>query len=418
MLVSRATSRLVLVAVIALLAGCGAEGPRGADLRPSASRTSATPTRGAWAYEYVSEAAPAGNKVLDIAAVSAHEAWAIAQTYAPGSFHPEMPLLRFDGTRWRTYELSADLRDALGGGSLKSVTLHAGAGGAWLFAYVSHGPGTFPTRLAARFDGSRWLPVALPEGSDEVVGGPQVAVLGPSDVWVGEALQQTAWHWGGRGWTATRLPLKVRAITADTAGGDLWVAGDVPDPQAEEGSDPDHPEPRRVQPTAARWDGRRWQEVRMPDVETLRKGGTGLQALVDSLTARGADDVLATGVVSGPYTGSRDAPVDRPPFALHWDGERWSKEDALPPGVLDAKWMRGADGKVRRITRPPYVAGATGKTTGIDRKQTLRLTGIVRIPGTDEFWGVGSVGLESLGDANFSRAVVVRYAPKGRTPAR
>ncbi|MER5686442.1 hypothetical protein [Streptomyces sp. NPDC002205] len=205
--------------------------------------------------------------MLDIAAVSQREAWAIAELYDTGGSVPRMQMLRFDGSRWQKYDLSSDRRAVLGSGTLGTPALYAGAGSAWLFARVHHGPGTYSTPIAARFDGTHWLAVALPKESDMA----GVAVLGPSDIWaLGNPKQQTAWHWDGRGWTAIRLPLEARA---------------------------------------------------------------------------------------------------------------------------------------------PYVTGITGKVTEVDRNQAFRLAEIAPVPGTDEAWGVGKVELGAFGDANFSRAVIVRYRP-------
>ncbi|MET9893510.1 hypothetical protein ABZZ47_25510 [Streptomyces sp. NPDC006465] len=408
--IPRVTSRVALVAVAALLAGCGREGSNPADPAPSSSRTGEAPVHRAWAYEYVSDADPVGNQVLDIAAVSQREAWAVAALHEPGGSGARMQMLRFEGSRWQQYDLSSDLRDALGSGTLSSPTLHAGAGRAWLFARVDHGPGTHSTPIAARFDGTRWLPVALPEDSDMA----GVAVLGPSDIWaLGKPKQRTAWHWDGRGWTATRLPLEAQAITAETVGGDLRVAGNIPDPEADKAdeSDPDHPKPRPLRLAAARWDGRQWREERMPDVETPDARFPGCRTHIQTLVARGADDVWAMGIEYGPYTGTRYAPPGDRPCALHWDGKRWSKSHALPAGILDAKRVRGENGKVSRIARPPYVTGITGKVTEVDRKQAFRLAEIAPVPGTDEAWGVGTAELGAFGDANFSRAVIVRYRP-------
>ncbi|MEU5061750.1 MULTISPECIES: hypothetical protein [unclassified Streptomyces] len=408
--IPRLISRVALVAVVALLAGCGTGGQHAADPAPSGSRTDEAPAHRAWAYEYVSDVDPVGNQVLDIAAVSQREAWAIAELYTVGGSAPSMQMLRFDGSRWQKYDLSSDLRAVLGSGTLGSTVLYAGAGSAWLFARVHHGPGTYSTPIAARFDGTHWLAVALPKGS-EMAG---VAVLGPSDVWaLGRPKQQTAWHWDGRGWTATRLPLEPRAITTETAGGDLRVAGNVPNPEADKAdeSDPDHPNPRPLRLAAARWDGRQWREERMPDVDAADAEFPGCRTYVQTLVARGSDDVWAMGIEYGPYTGTRYAPPGDRPCALHWDGKRWSKSDALPAGVLDAKRVRGEDGKVNRIARPPYVAGITGKVTEVDRKQAFRLAEIAPVPGTDEAWGVGKAELGAFGDENFSRAVIVRYRP-------
>lgn len=79
--IPRVTSRVGLVAVVALLAGCGTQGPHPADPAPSGSRAGEAPVHRAWAYEYVSDVDPVGNQVLDIAAVSKHEAWAIAELH-------------------------------------------------------------------------------------------------------------------------------------------------------------------------------------------------------------------------------------------------------------------------------------------------------------------------------------------------
>ncbi|MGW7263895.1 hypothetical protein [Streptomyces sp. NPDC054842] len=408
--ISHLAGRVALVAAFVLLAGCGTGEQRPARPAPSGSATGAGSAHRAWAYEYVSGVDPVGNQLLDIAAVSRREAWAIGTLHDAGVSTPGPRMLRFDGSKWKRYDLSSDLRDALGGGTIGSPTLHAGAGEAWLFARVDQGPGTVPAPLAARFDGTRWRAVTPPPEGGLI----RVAVLGPADVWaLANASRHKAWHWDGHGWTATRLPLDATAITADTAGGDLWVAGHVTDPEADEAdaADPDHPQPRPLRLAAARWDGRQWRTERMPDVATDDPEFPGCRTPVHALDARGADDVWATGIEYGPYDGPRHTPPGDRPCALHWDGERWSKSADLPAGVLDARRVRGRNGEVSRIARPPRLTGLTGKLTEADRRQKFRLAEITQVPGTGEAWGVGTVELGASGDANFSRAVIVRYRP-------
>ncbi|MCQ4206452.1 hypothetical protein [Streptomyces longispororuber] len=412
---SRLSSSVVMLVGVALLAGCGT----GGDGRPAASAPGGGPRAGAastaqparWTYEYVSNRTAFGNEAFDIAAVSPRDAWALAVRQDARAGRPALQMLRFDGSRWQEYDVLADLRDALDGGTISaSSTLHAGGGSVWLFAQADHGPGSRSTALTARFDGDRWRVVEVPRVGRVNA----VAVLGPSDVWVlGEHKERTASHWDGRSWTATRLPLEPQAITAQTAGGDPWVVGDTPNPAADlaDKPDPGHPKPRPLRLAAARWDGLRWREERMPDVDKDDARYPGCRTPVHSLMARAADDVWAMGIEYGPYTGPRYTPPGDRPCALHWDGEEWSKSSELPAGILDARRVRGEDGKVTRIARPAYLAGVTGKVSEADRKQVFRLSEIAAVPGTDEAWGVGKAELGASGDANFSRAVIVRYRP-------
>jgi hypothetical protein len=387
------------------LCGCGAGTERQAGPSPSVSSGRAGNGHGAWSYTYVSDEFEYGTGIADIAVVSEKDAWAVLRHSAGPS------LLRYDGSEWRPYELPGEVVEAADG-RMASVVLTAGrSGDVWLTASVSHGPGTTSTAFAARFDGADWHVVPLP-GRGQGIGSP--LVLGPADVWaVGTA--ETAWHWNGRGWTRAVLPFEARLV-ADPTGTDVWAVGTDRKAGAEPPPHEDAPDPR--QPATARWDGTRWKRVPIPTALTLN-GGYDFSSHITGATVVAPGEVWATGVAGTepePIEDGDYRPADELPFTLYFDGTRWRvpQSDEHPPAaVLGAKKMRDDEGRTHKIGRPPYVPGVTGKVTGVDRKQRLWLDEITPVPGTQEVWAAGQIELGAHGDANFTRAVVVRYRIEG-----
>ncbi|MFH8491286.1 hypothetical protein [Streptomyces longisporoflavus] len=394
---------MALGLVTALAAtGCG-----GASGAPPAKPQGKTPN--AWAYGYAAK--DLNSSGVNVAAVSADDAWAITVQPVTGQIDNQtMTLLRYDGTSFRPQKPPPGIETSKGG----SYRLEASSpDDVWLFQSRT-GTGLY----VAHWNGTRWKQVAAPDG---ITGVSDVAVLGPDDTWVANGTD-TVGHWDGARWTVMSLPAPVEFLAAEP-GGDVWASGRTEDA-----------EDRLVYggPVVLRRDGETWKRERLPAVVPPAGQSALLGVSPMALYAPAPDDVWAISRLAGEDENG-DA-VYLEPFALHWDGTRWSKaspEDCGPCGVpagdatLTAHGMHGdngdgdtvlfsarhrpAHGTPRKIGRPPYTAGHSGKVTASDRKQKLRLREITSIPGTSEVWGIGSITLEAHGDANFSRAVILRY---------
>ncbi|MFC9462141.1 hypothetical protein [Streptomyces sp. NPDC056983] len=385
------------------LAGCG--GGSG-DGEPAAA-PSGRPV--AWTYSHLAK--DLSSSVVNVAAVSAHDAWAVALTPVVGNVdEQQVTLLRYDGSSWRPQTLPPGLEAA----PIAEYRLEASSPrDVWLFR---NGPNT--GAYAAHFDGTRWQQEPAPGNISDV------AVLGPADVWVA-GQSTTARHWDGSRWTSVPLPARMTQL-AGVAGDDVWASGLTTG--EEEGLS-------EGAPVVLHWDGKTWKREHLPAVElppAYRSNSMGASPV--ALFASAADDVWAISRLVGEDDNGDAVYAAR--FAFHWNGTSWGKTSpdacrrcGIPAGdgVITAGGMEGDNaggdtllssirhrathGKPRRIGLPPAAAGRSGKVTAVDRKQRLRLVEITAIPGTDRVWGVGSVTVEAHGDANFSRAVIVQYDP-------
>ncbi|WP_405603158.1 hypothetical protein [Streptomyces sp. NBC_00081] len=385
------------------LAGCG--GGSGGD-EPTAA-PGGRPV--AWTYSHLAK--DLSSSVVNVAAVSAHDAWAVALTPVVGNVdRQQVTLLRYDGSSWRSQTLPPGLEAA----PIAEYRLEASSPrDVWLFR---NGPST--GAYAAHFDGTRWQQEPAPGNISDV------AVLGPADVWVA-GQSTTARHWDGSRWTSVTLPARMTQL-AGVAGDDVWASGLTAGEEEclSYGA-----------PVVLHWDGKTWKREHLPVVEpppAYRSNSMGASPV--ALFASAADDVWAISRLVGDDDNG-DA-VYAAPFAFHWNGTSWGKTSpdacrrcGIPAGdgVITAGGMEGDNaggdtllssirhrathGKPRRIGLPPAAAGRSGKVTTVDRKQKLRLVEITAIPGTDRVWGVGSVTVEAHSDANSSRGAIVRYDP-------
>ncbi|MEK0099194.1 hypothetical protein WDA79_11995, partial [Streptomyces sp. A475] len=340
----------VLVMALAV-AGCGGGGP--------AAARSARPA--GWTYSHLTK--DLSSSVVNVAAVSAHEAWAVALTPVVGNVdEQQVTLLRYDGSSWRPQTLPP----GMGAAPIADYRLEASSPrDVWLFR---GGPNT--GMYAAHFDGTRWTRTPAP-GDDR-----DVAVLGPADVWaVGEGT--TAWHWDGSRWTSMALPAHVSQLAA-VAGDDVWAYGVT---RGEENG------LVNGAPMMLHWDGETWKREQLPVVglpSAYESNSMGASPM--ALYAPAADDIWAISRLVGDDDNG-DA-VYAAPFAFHWNGTSWSKTSpdacrrcGIPAGdgVITAAGMEGDNaggstllssirhrpmhGAPRKIGSPPAVAGRSGDVT-------------------------------------------------------
>lgn len=183
-------------------------------------------------------------------------------------------------------------------------TAAAGHGTAWAFGIRPGGADRFDTMVFGRA-ADAWRRMDVP-----VIGRANGAVVvSPDELWVvgdGTSLH----HVGGR-WREVPLSLPVQLFGVVASGDDVWAAGVVA------------PDQRTRRGVVVRWDGSAWVEQALPDVApTWGLRGLG-GAAPDDLWAVGAAHADLESVGALHWT-----------VALHWNGERWrSVSMPMPAGA-------------------------------------------------------------------------------------
>lgn len=355
----------------------------------------------AWRYDEVFEGGDTG-RLSDVTATSGDDIWVVGNaTRAVGEAGDDAAddgfLLHYDGTGWQRRPMPSAFGDSVYEARFDAVD----SGGFLLTASLQN----LNAPRMAHWDGARWTALPeLPDGHRAT----DVRAFAADDIWVLGG-QGTAHHWDGVRWTATKLPITAGALDG-VASDDLWAAGHQ---NVDENSGRG---PELTQPAAARWDGRAWKPVRMPDYHFPAPAPPEAQALLTDVVSRAKDDVRAYGEHTFNHGEEYPEPNDEE-IRLRWDGARWTKlPDADGPCADRGRAIRdGGRGKVVSVGR--YVT-ADGDCRGIGQaelpstggikssaKQSLRLNAITAVPGTDKILGVGSVRV-SQGSASTSRSVI------------
>jgi hypothetical protein len=233
-----------------------------------------------------------------------------------------------------------------------------------------------PRPLILRWDGTQWRQDALPLPG--ALTGQLLAVdgTGPADVWAvggqvdldrpGSPAQPLALHWDGMEWTVSPIAEALGptiTLTAVWAGdpANTWVVG-------YEGS-PFTWYAESQTPVAARWDGRRWQRVPVPEPATAVCPADAPTRLT-AVAGTGPHDVWAVGYcTAGATTLEFDTVFPSRGVAYRWDGRAWT-DVALPNPYASqtfygltaeptgAVWVVGQEDVLsRRNFNELYVAG-------------------------------------------------------------
>ncbi len=316
---------------------------------------------------------PLGNTLLDVAAISATDAWAVGFHHNPAycTFCPAPLVMHWDGARWSIVETptiaqpkvqltsvsavrSSDIWAV--GHWLNDTALTAGTliehwdGASWSVV-ASPNPGMFnalygvaavssddawavgdkwlswsqKVPLILRYDGEEWAEVEYPPVSYGELA--SVHAVAEDDVWaVGVAgvlstgFETLTLHWDGTSWTKVPFPVEPGALyvnlysVSGVASDDVWAVG-VHKFLNGNGH----------QLSLARtyhWDGSSWTSV-LPGV-------FGTDSRMYDVHAVASDDVWAVG---------GGVPPPGSPFAfqyqtVHWDGVNWSDVENPRQGVL------------------------------------------------------------------------------------
>lgn len=309
-----------------------------------------------------------GPQLVDVVAVSAHEAFAVGWTASGSSEANSRPaILRWDGRRW-----AASPTGFAGYGQLYAVDA-SGPDDVWAVGEESAGG------LVLHWDGRKWTRVSVPDdGTWPLVA---VAVASADDVWLGrqnfgrsfEDEAPTFQHWDGRRWTSWHEDVVAVSDFAVLSATDIWAVGERGAISSSE-----------IDPVVLRWDGSRWTEVPTPH----RSGYDTLSAI----DARTSSDAWAVGT-----------------RIQRWDGLRW-RVQAMTPRRGIAVADRGrvhavGSGSKNGIVRP-LVAEWDGRWSTTMLPGRGPLASVARVPGN----GLLAVGGTRTGPDAVTNTLIARFS--------
>ena len=188
--------------------------------------------------------------------------------------------------------------------------------------------------LVALWDGWRWTSMPAPRKGTDVT---DLAVVSPNEIWaVGEHKvridgdrhwRPAAWRFNGKRWTKVRVPSpgygdsEFQAVTVIPGTRQLWAVGTH---YASVGGWPSRPSP-----VAMRWNGRRWREASMPELQRA--------AMLRDVTAVDRRMVWAVGTAMWPWQTEGGASL-----LMRFSGGRWRTVRSPDIGVLDEVGGGGA----------------------------------------------------------------------------
>lgn len=223
----------------------------------------------AWAVVPSPDPGAQGSQLVDVAAVSPTEAWAVGSSTVAFPLLGETLALRWDGTAWARVPSPNPSTTGVGS-NLQSVDV-APDGTAWSVGAIDQGDLVMGA-MAMRWVDGAWQLVDIPSHPAGSLAG-AVAAAGRDQAWVVGWRQRSsgteAWallHRGGR-WTETPVP-------AGPGGGDAALADVVlsrgrPWAVGSQGTGT----------LAVRWDGRRWVSVPAVDPGTVASSFVDLAAI-------------------------------------------------------------------------------------------------------------------------------------------
>jgi hypothetical protein len=222
----------------------------------------------------------AGRNDLDLQAISAsgaRNAWLLGLVPNPV---PSFETLHWTGSRWQNVGLPAALQNVFGPWCLYSGVYTTSASDTWFFPVLPHHEQ--PVQYALRWNGSRWRTSEVTAGADTVL---DAAVFGPDNVWTfGEADSSflpigpaVVRRWNGRTWRTAAMPLGTPVDVDGVAPGDIWALG-VSKATL-------HDQDQAIIPM--HWNGARWSSPRLPTFRPVKAGYPWVATAI-SATARGA----------------------------------------------------------------------------------------------------------------------------------
>lgn len=185
-----------------------------------------------------------------------------------------------------------------------------------------------------------------------------------------------ALRWNGTVWKVESLDNKEfqPQAVASLGSGQAWAVGNA-----------DH---RNV---AYRYTGQRWEALAVPGPDWAHSG-TGLKGVA----ANGPADVW---LAAESYTADSGGVIrERRPYALHWDGQRWTQHQLPGTGTtpLDVHWdgrgfwVSGSSGTPFASYLARWDGSGWRQTPAPAAPRTSAVYALEPVPGTETWWAVGN----------------------------
>jgi len=338
-----------------------------------------------------------------VAASGADNAWLLGVVPNP---EPTFVTQRWNGRRWVSVALPARLTNVIGPWELFSNIYTTSPRNTWFFPVLPRH--SVPTQYALHWNGTAWTISEVTSSPDTVL---DAAVFSTRNVWVfGEAGSSfpdygpaVVRHWNGRTWQKVSVPAGTPVTVDGVAPDDIWALGvskaTVGDPH---------------QTTIAmHWNGRKWSSPRLPALRPVKKGHPWVATAISAAGPRSAW-VAETPAVNQ-QTGVGPAGLT----LLHWNGSTWNTvardmkltgANGLTPDGHGGFWLTATD--PARSTAGDIVDYRDGRFTSqrapAQPGYAGSATGIFAGPGTGSFWATGM--LLPLKTGNF-KTDILRYLP-------
>jgi hypothetical protein len=378
-------------AAVAVLAAGGAAGAA------IAVGSAPVPARAAagWRIERVF-AGPDAPIQWAFAASGADNAWLLEVPSVPGG--PDFVTQRWNGSRWVPVALPARLPGSGPPTSQVSGIYTTSPDDTWFF------PALGGVQYALQWDGSAWTISRITAGPDTVVG---AAVFSSTDVWaLGQAISSAllAWHWNGRAWQAVPAPPAMPVSVDGVAPDNIWALGaPFPDP------------PVSQDIIVMHWNGTAWSVPSVPAVPPVRAGYPWVAA---GITAAGPRDAWVA-LTPHESPAAEPGPGEGGLILLHWNGSTWrAVAETRALGVVTGLTPDGHGGFWLTTTDPAndeagdivdYRDGTvTSQPVPAPPGYTGTASDIVAVPGTGSFWAAGTMR-EDNGD-NYETDIL-QYTP-------
>lgn len=338
---------------------------------------------------------PGASGLTDGVAVNARDAWAVGWSQVAGGYRPV--ILHWNGAAWTrasTAGIACTVRGSAAGCELESVVA-TGLRQLWVSGarLIAVGGGLASYGFAYRLEGSTWVSVPVPAGTDlgTLYSGPggQIWMTGTND-----SGKPVIARWTGRGWrisyTAPGNAYYVVQSLDIVSARNGWAAGY---------SQPTYSQYSEVKtPLLLHWNGISWRRATTPRIPAGYPGGGALGYIMAAARSPG---MWATGTV---WTGA--VPEFTPQnWLLHWNGKSWATVTMPGGNVLGEAGYSIGNISAGKSGKPQWIGGSTsafvswylyytgsrwiaarGVTTRGEYDGGMQ---VVAIPGTNATWAIG-----------------------------
>ena len=347
-----------------------------------------------------------GSGFLDVQAIAASgadNAWLLGLVPDP---EPVFVTQRWNGRRWVPVALPARLRGVIGPWGLGSGIYTTSPSNTWFFPVL-------PDRMTAvqyalRWNGSAWKLSVVTARPDTVL---DAAVFSINDVWAfGEAGSSgpgygpaVVRHWNGTAWRTVSVPVGTPFTIDAVAPADIWALG-VSQATIHH---------VRQAIVAMHWNGRGWSALRLPTFSPVRRG---YPWAATAISAGGPRDAwVAETPAASQQTGFSPAGL----ILLHWNGSTWRTVannrtlhgvTGLTPDGDGGFWLTATDpanpnaGDIIDYRHGTF----TSQPAPAPHGYTGTASGIVAVPGTGSVWAAGMLTAVKGGT---SETDILRYSP-------